>query len=123
MRNYPQPGERWQHERGWTITIIRLIEASPSVALVNPEFSCEVLIRHDSDNQLSSCPLAWFEQRYTRLFDAPLFKPSPAPKGGSGSLTLHPSVVFTRCRVKALRESYLLRVTGETDGTTVFYKG
>ncbi len=82
MRNYPQPGERWQHERGWTVTIIRLIEASPSVALVNPEFSCEVLIRHDSDNQLSSCPLAWFEQRYTRLFDAPLFKPSPAPAGG-----------------------------------------
>ena len=66
MRNYPHPGERWQHERGWTVTIIRLIEASPSVALVNPEFSCEVLIRHDSDNQLSSCPLAWFEQRYTR---------------------------------------------------------
>ncbi|EQS84159.1 TPA: hypothetical protein ACP642_003475 [Escherichia coli] len=57
MRNYPHPGERWQHERGWTVTIIRLIEASPSVALVNPEFSCEVLIRHDSDNQLSSCPL------------------------------------------------------------------
>ena len=49
MRSYPQPGERWQHERGWTVTIIRLIEASPSVALVNPEFSCEVLIRHDSD--------------------------------------------------------------------------
>ncbi|MGK3422952.1 hypothetical protein ACSLND_17565 [Escherichia coli] len=43
MRNYPHPGERWQHERGWTVTIIRLIEASPSVALVNPEFSCEVL--------------------------------------------------------------------------------
>ncbi len=43
MRNYPQPGERWQHERGWTVTIIRLTEASPSVALVNPEFSCEVL--------------------------------------------------------------------------------
>jgi hypothetical protein len=83
MRNYPQPGERWQHERGWTVTIIRLIEASPSVALVNPEFSCEVLIRHDSDNKLSSCPLAWFEQRYTRLFDAPLFKPSPAPAGGA----------------------------------------
>ena len=85
MRNYPHPGERWQHERGWTVTIIRLIEASPSVALVNPEFSCEVLIRHDSDNQLSSCPLAWFEQRYTRLFDVPLLKPAPAPAGGSGS--------------------------------------
>lgn len=54
MRNYPQPGERWQHERGWTVTIIRLTEASPSVALVNPEFSCEVLIRHDSDNKLSA---------------------------------------------------------------------
>lgn len=89
MRNYPHPGERWQHERGWTVTIIRLIEASPSVALVNPEFSCEVLIRHDSDNQLSSCPLAWFEQRYTRLFDVPLFKPAPAPAGGSGSGPLH----------------------------------
>lgn len=50
MRNYPQSGERWQHERGWTVTIIRLTEAPPSVALVNPEFSCEVLIRHDSDN-------------------------------------------------------------------------
>ncbi|WP_261979063.1 hypothetical protein [Enterobacter ludwigii] len=73
MRSYPQPGERWQHERGWTVTIIRLIEASPSVALVNPEFSCEVLIRHDSDNKLSSCPLAWFQQHYTRLFDAPLY--------------------------------------------------
>ncbi len=85
MRNYPHPGERWQHERGWTVTIIRLIEASPSVALVNPEFSCEVLIRHDSDNKLSSCPLAWFEQRYTRLFDVPLLKPAPAPAGGSGS--------------------------------------
>lgn len=36
MRSYPQPGERWQHERGWTVTIIRLIEASPSVALVKP---------------------------------------------------------------------------------------
>ncbi|HBV7299763.1 TPA: hypothetical protein MD486_005653, partial [Klebsiella pneumoniae] len=97
MRNYPQPGERWQHEHGWTVTIIRLMEATPSVALVNPEFSREVLIRYDSDNQISSCPLAWFEQRYTRLFDAPLFKPSPAPAGGSGSgpLTLHPSVVFT----------------------------
>ncbi len=34
MRNCPHPGERWQHERGWTVTIIRLIEASPSVALV-----------------------------------------------------------------------------------------
>ncbi|EAW5500056.1 hypothetical protein O7N56_003804 [Salmonella enterica] len=107
MRNYPQPGERWQHERGWTVTIIRLIEASPSVALVNPEFSCEVLIRHDSDNQLSSCPLAWFKQRYTRLFDAPPFKPSPAPAGGSGSgpLTLHPSVVFTRWRERSIRRS------------------
>ncbi|MCY1755538.1 hypothetical protein OW727_22450 [Klebsiella pneumoniae] len=107
MRNYPQSGERWQHERGWTVTIIRLTEAPPSVALVNPEFSCEVLIRHDSDNQLSSCPLAWFEQRYTRLFDAPLFKPSPAPAGGSGSgpLTLHPSVVFTRWRERSIRRS------------------
>ncbi len=57
MRNYPHPGERWQHERGWTVTIIRLIEASPSVALVNPEFSCEVLIRHDSDNKLF--PALW----------------------------------------------------------------
>lgn len=64
MRDYPQPGERWRHERGWTVTIIRLTEAPPSVALVNPEFSREVLIRHDSDNQLSSCPLAWFKQRY-----------------------------------------------------------
>ncbi|EHL40210.1 hypothetical protein SEEM710_12973, partial [Salmonella enterica subsp. enterica serovar Montevideo str. ATCC BAA710] len=26
MRNYPQPGERWQHEHGWTVTIIRLME-------------------------------------------------------------------------------------------------
>ncbi|EJJ4358643.1 hypothetical protein VQ330_002093, partial [Salmonella enterica] len=51
MRNYPQPGERWQHEHGWTVTIIRLMEATPSVALVNPEFSREVLIRYDSDNQ------------------------------------------------------------------------
>ncbi len=69
MRNYPQPGERWQHVRGWTVTIIRLTEAPPSVALLNPEFSREVLIRHDSDNQLSSCPLAWFKQRYvTSLF-------------------------------------------------------
>lgn len=85
MRNYPQPGERWQHEHGWTVTIIRLMEATPSVALVNPEFSREVLIRYDSDNQISSCPLAWFEQRYTRLFDAPLFKPSPAPAGGSAA--------------------------------------
>jgi len=33
-----------QHERGWTVTIIRLTEAPPSVALVNPEFSCEVLM-------------------------------------------------------------------------------
>ncbi|VGG97687.1 Uncharacterised protein [Klebsiella quasipneumoniae] len=100
MRNYPQSGERWQHERGWTVTIIRLTEAPPSVALVNPEFSCEVLIRHDSDNQLSSCPLAWFEQRYTRLFDAPLFSGS-----GSGPLTLHPSVVFTRWRERSIRRS------------------
>ena len=76
MRNYPHPGERWQHERGWTVTIIRLIEASPSVALVNPEFSCEVLIRHDSDNQLSSCPL-----------------------------TLHPSVLFIRWRERSIRRS------------------
>ena len=94
MRNYPQPGERWQHERGWTVTIIRLTEASPSVALVNPEFSCEVLIRHDSDNKLSSCPLAWFEQRYTRLFNAPLFKPSPAP-----------SVLFIRWRERSIWRS------------------
>lgn len=107
MRNYPQPGERWQHECGWTVTIIRLIEASPSVARVNPEFSFEVLIRYDSDKQFSSCPLAWFEQRYTRLFEAPLFKPSPAPagSGGSGSLTLHPSVVFTRWRERSQRRS------------------
>ncbi|MBE4812454.1 MULTISPECIES: hypothetical protein [unclassified Enterobacter cloacae complex] len=107
MRNYPQPGERWQHERGWTVTIIRLIEASTSVALVNPEFSCEVLIRYDSDNKLSSCPLAWFEQQYTPLFDAPLFKPSPAPAGGSGSgpLTLHPSVAFIRWRERSIRRS------------------
>ncbi|APA27580.1 hypothetical protein ATO45_20285 [Escherichia coli] len=21
MRNYPHPGERWRHERGWTVTI------------------------------------------------------------------------------------------------------
>ena len=107
MRNYPHPGERWQPERGWTLTIIRLIEASPSVALVNPEFSSEVLIRHDSDNQLSSCPLAWFEQRYTRLFDVPLFKPAPAPAGGSGSgpLTLHPSVLFIRWRERSIWRS------------------
>ncbi|EJY6413472.1 hypothetical protein OGT00_004713, partial [Salmonella enterica] len=85
----------------------RLMEATPSVALVNPEFSREVLIRYDSDNQISSCPLAWFEQRYARLFDAPLFKPSPAPAGGSGSgpLTLHPSVVFTRWRERSIRRS------------------
>lgn len=107
MRSYPQPGERWQHERGWTVTIIKLMESSPSVALVNPEFSCEVLVRHDSDKQLSSCPLAWFKQRYTRLFEAPLFKPSPAPSdgNGSGSLMLHPSVVITRWRERSTRRS------------------
>ncbi|KAB1807107.1 hypothetical protein FXN98_19510 [Klebsiella pneumoniae] len=38
---------------------------------------------------------------------APLFKPSPAPAGGSGSgpLTLHPSVVFTRWRERSIRRS------------------
>ncbi|EAW1043506.1 hypothetical protein AYC70_16315 [Salmonella enterica] len=92
---------------------IHLVYAKPDSAgtlnglLTNPEFSREVLIRHDSDNQLSSCPLAWFKQRYKRLFDAPLFKSSPDPAGGSGSgpLTLHPSVVFTRWRERSIRRS------------------
>ncbi|MGC5209520.1 hypothetical protein ACPXB0_26580, partial [Escherichia coli] len=53
------------------------------------------------------CPLAWFEQRYTRLFDVPLLKPAPAPAGGSGSgpLTLHPSVLFIRWRERSIRRS------------------
>ncbi|MCM7458881.1 hypothetical protein [Citrobacter sp. Res13-Sevr-PEB04-36] len=106
MRNYPQPGERWQHERGWTVTILRIIESSPSVALVNPEFSCEVLMRHESDNKISSCPLAWFEERYTRLFTAPFLKRSFPPTDGSnvGPFTLHPSVSFTRWRERCIRQ-------------------
>ncbi|MGF7225229.1 hypothetical protein FHW06_001290 [Pantoea agglomerans] len=61
MREYPQPGERWQHKQGWTVSIIRLTAAPFAVAAVNLEFSHEVLYRYDSDGRLTSGPLAWFE--------------------------------------------------------------
>lgn len=99
MREYPQPGERWQHKQGWTVSIIRLTAAPFAVAVANPEFSHEVLYRYDSDGQLTSGPLAWFEACYQRIAAAPRrLTNATGGKGGSGPLSLHPSVTFVRQR-------------------------
>ncbi|WP_262264907.1 hypothetical protein [Pantoea dispersa] len=105
MRKYPHSGERWQHEQGWTVTILRLSAAPFRVASLNPEFSHEVLYRYDSDGQVTSSPLAWFEKNYTRLNEAPCRV--SAPTGGSGGFSpfnLHPSVKYERWRERAAQQ-------------------
>lgn len=99
MREYPQPGERWQHKQGWTVSIIRLTAAPFTVTAINPEFSHEVLYRYDSDGLLTSGPLAWFEACYRRIAAPPRQQPATAGgEGGAGPLYLHPSVTFVRYR-------------------------
>lgn len=99
MREYPQNGERWQHREGWTVIVLRLSAAPFSVAAANPEFSHEVLYRYDSDGQLTSSPLAWFEKNYTRICVAPRRATvPPGESGGFNPLNLHPSVTFSRWR-------------------------
>lgn len=105
MREYPQRGERWQHSQGWTVTVLRLSAAPFSVASVNPEFSHEVLYRYDSDGQVTSSPLAWFEENYTRLAGAP--RRLSAPTGGSSGFSpfnLHPTVKYERWRERPARQ-------------------
>lgn len=97
MREYPQTGERWQHTLGWKVTILRLSAAPFRVASVNPEFSHEVLYRYDSDGQVTSSPLAWFEENYTRLDEAPRRVSTPTRgSGGFSPFNLHPSVKYER---------------------------
>lgn len=105
MREYPQSGERWQHSQGWTVSILRFTDAPASVASVNPEFSHEVLYRYDSDGQVTSSPLAWFQENYTRLAGAP--HRLTVPTGGSGGFSpfnLHPTVKYERWRERAAQQ-------------------
>ena len=99
MREYPQSGERWKHRQGWTVIVLRLSAAPASVAAVNPEFSHEVLYRYGSDSQITSSPLAWFEESYTRISAAPRTVAAPSGEGSVfNPLSLHPSVKYTRWR-------------------------
>lgn len=107
MRESPQHGERWKHQKGWTVIILRLSAAPHAVASANPEFSHEVLFRYECDGQLSSSPLAWFEKSYTRLCGAPrqVATPPDGDDGGFNPLRLHPSVTFTRWRAPSVPEA------------------
>ncbi|WP_413453558.1 hypothetical protein [Erwinia persicina] len=105
MREYPQPGERWQHTEGWTVTILRFIAPPVSVLMTASEFSREVVYRYDSDGHQTTSPLVWFDESYTRIAGAPRRDVQSA--GGSGGFSpsaLHPSVIFERWRERSERK-------------------
>lgn len=105
MRDYPRSGERWQHTQGWTVTVLRLSAAPFKVASVNPEFSHEVLYRYDSDCQVTSSPLAWFEENYSRFAGAS--RCTTPPTGGNGGFSpfdLHPTVKYERWRERVAQQ-------------------
>lgn len=105
MRKYPQRGELWQHSQGWTVTVIRFTSLPVSAFTATPEFSQEVLYRYDSDGQVTSAPLAWFEESYTRVSEPPRRNAEIAGgQGGFSPLALHPSVQFERWRERVVQQ-------------------
>lgn len=65
MRNYPQPGERWQHERGWMVIILSVLSRKKKISKFSHEFDYEVTYRYESDNQVTESPLPWFLEKYS----------------------------------------------------------
>lgn len=79
MREFPQRGERYRHQQGRTVRILSLYRADEATARNNPEFAYEVVFEYDLSGNMTSMPLPWFSEVYSKIADAPRnLAPRPA---------------------------------------------
>ncbi|MGG4627072.1 hypothetical protein ACLPHD_22335 [Serratia odorifera] len=97
MREFPQYGERYQHQEGRTVRILDLQRAREAISQLNPEFAYEVIFEYALSGNVTVMPLPWFAEVYTKIADASRTLDSRS-SGSQPPLRLHPSVKVVRSR-------------------------
>ncbi|PAA98766.1 hypothetical protein [Serratia fonticola] len=93
MRELPQYGERYRHHQGRTVRILNLQRVREAISRLNPEFAYEVIFEYESSGKVTTMPLAWFVEVYTKITEAP-----PLVTGRLDLSRLPSSVKVVYCR-------------------------